>query len=267
MQAKKNTLDQAAKDLLHCLYLYNRMADAMKVYFLPSTHNEFMHGLLVKLFQHAASLYVLSRGTEIDNAPLKVHFWDFASGYVLLRAGLETYSQFRYIFTDSKDFDEREFKICIEQISGLSIRGMTQTDIPELLAKKEYEKTLILEIQLRLKETNKYKTLTKSADIKSACKGQYGPTKTQKLKNALSEMSSETVSAYYGFASDYAHSGYISLLQNLEADTPDKQKEHLKLSIAGFKSLLTSVINDLINMYPKIAHFDSSIISEIRALL
>lgn len=258
-----------AAELLQPLYLYLRTTRAMKAFLVSTVEHEFMTGLLVKLFQHAASFYVLSKGTKINNPPLEVDFWDFPSGYVLLRAGIETYAQFRYVFIDSADPDETEFKICVEQIRGLTTRGKMPTQVPEHQAKIIAERQEIARLQGYLRTTKAFQALKNKKDRENALNGRHGLSKTKMVDVAFSKinMSPGYAEAFYGYTSDYAHSGYMSMFQNLQADTSTKQKEHLELGIRSFNALLTSVILDLIVRYPGITSIDRSIVYEVAALV
>src|SRR5260221_12451382 len=259
-------MEEMLEELLKYLYLYRCTAEAMKVYLMPIEEHEILSGLVLKLFQHAASFSVLAQGTRIERPPLQVYFWDLSSSYVLVRAAVEAFAVFHYIFVSPQNHDELTFRMCIHRIRGLKGRAKMPTTNLQHLAKIASYAGEIENLKKTLIGTQAFKNLPETKKQKAALRGVDILDKTAMIKAALWNLGPGYAEAFYAFMSDYAHSGYISMFQNLDADTADKQKKHLEACIVFFEAVLLGMITALITRYPAIEQVDSTIGNQVRAL-
>ncbi|MRS05021.1 hypothetical protein EG832_17675, partial [bacterium] len=111
-------IEQEYQELIQ---LYIQIGEAVKGEALPA-EDAWLYDteqLAAKLLSHVLSLFYLYHGTNLERVtPLRIAFFDFPSALVLLRAALETYLTFYYIFIDPQDVTEKRFRYKVWKLGG-----------------------------------------------------------------------------------------------------------------------------------------------------
>ena len=176
-----------------------------------------------KLFRHVASMEQLSSGTQFDYGP-NAHFKyiDHSSIAVLIRAAIEAYLTFNYLFTNDSD------KIAIYRHRTWALGGLL--DRTKMFANTEESK----KVQAQdIKNASELANLITSDPLhhqqnrdrrKDILSGKWKPKGGWNSLGAEAEFHSTYFDDIYNHLSGHAHASYISSLQIRDAATFDQQK-------------------------------------------
>ncbi len=174
--------------------------------------------LIKQFFMHFVSIKHLSKGIGINLKGKPDEISALPSIAVLVRACLENYSMFYYIYRHSNSSDEKEFKFWSWYREGLISRQRLK--ISHLKEKLVDEKKLLEDITTKMKENPFYKKLTDNQQKQYLKYGKwYFEAKWELL--CLSGFSEPLALRCYNYLSSYAHSSSGSHLQTSQASYED----------------------------------------------
>jgi hypothetical protein len=173
---------------------------------------------LYKYLQHFLSVLHLSKGTTVKVMGDQKIFYDMSSINVLIRAALETYLLFYYIYADGSDNDTTEYRFWSWLREGLLDRQRARPTSETGIAKLREEKEEIRIIEDKISSNKCFKSLSgKQRKIyMTTGKWRYRSWKELAKSAGFSDSLSERI---YSFLSGYAHSESISVIQL--ATSPD----------------------------------------------
>ena len=92
-----------------------------------------------KFIGHALTVLNLSRGYKAEELPSfqPVDFTDSVSIDALLRAAMEAFLMFRYVFYATTTIEEKDYRYLTYKVSGLAERQ----NLPESISEHKYQKT------------------------------------------------------------------------------------------------------------------------------
>lgn len=237
--------DQDYQDLL---LLYRKAVNSLEGLPMSADKLECFTGLLVKIYFHAASIDTLTHGTVGSEHS----FIDHSSINALSRSVFETYAQFYYLFFDTKDNDELEFRLHYYRYRGIKWRQGYKGTSPEAKDMKKRGAALCVELRKLLRKSEIYQKLSPD-NQQLVLDGKYDkPTKTQLLKRALKAIPRAIIPDIYAFLSDVAHGGYIGVLQALQVDTFAQQKSLAESARSSIGNLLSMIVWDFTDQYPQV---------------
>jgi hypothetical protein len=174
--------------------------------------------LLKQFFTHFVSIKNLSNGIEIILKGRPNEISALPSIAVLVRACLENYSMFYYIYRHSNSSDEKEFKFWSWYREGLISRQRLK--INHLKEKQVDEIKLVEDITIKMKENPFYKKLTDNQQKQYLKYGKwYFEAKHELL--CLSGFSESLAFNCYNYFSSYTHPSSGSHLQTSQASYED----------------------------------------------
>ncbi len=215
-----------------------------------------------KFFCHCASVFYLSRGTNIDDFPsTKVGFFDVASINVLARATIESFLAFHYIFGSKVTEEERNFRFYSWQLGGLKER---QKSLPSIQIREQQAKKVRANEQKRIQN---YEQILKNNKIflklnkkhqKRILEGNWrnkilgGKCENMSwreiaLDAELSELHAEHV---YRYLCGYAHSSSLSILQLSQANTAQVQSALFAGTVGVIKIAMSNFIFEYCKLFP-----------------
>lgn len=211
--------------------------------------DDHLNGLVLKLFGHATSILKLTEGIKhIPGMTVELDFIDTASMTVLARSSLETYSMIHHIFQDPKDDDEFKFRLYYSQYRGLATR---KSSVPQTHQAAQQLKKDLQEMQHLIKivrTTNKYQNL-KTPQKNQVENGKFDEI-SKKAIIVRSGFSQANTDLWYGYLSDYTHSGFLSSLQINQADKK-QQETNIEAELVQAAVPLVLTIHLLIEKYPQ----------------
>ena len=189
--------------------------------------------LLKQFYTHFVSIKNLSNGIEIVLKGRSNEISALPSIAVLLRACLENYSMFYYIYRHSNSFEEKEFKFWSWYREGLINRQRLK--VYHLKEKQEDERKLVADITSKMKENPFFNKLTDKQQKQYLKSGKwYFEAKRELLW--LSGFSELLASNCYNYFSSYTHPTSGSHLQTSQASYEDS----VEIQKAMLKSLFIS---------------------------
>lgn len=127
----------------------------------PTKRRVFQHEMYMKFVYHLASILTLEQGSLFSKTDARKRTHDYSSIVVLLRAALETFLTYYYVFCDSSKADELEFRYYNWLVDGLGFRQRIDVSFSrELLEKQARERAEIDEAISKIKETEVFGTLS-----------------------------------------------------------------------------------------------------------
>lgn len=211
-----------------------------------------VEGLATKFFMHAASALYLYRGTIITDRVLTsrgINFGDMASMYVLVRAAIETFLTFHYIFIAPSSDEERDFRYLSWKAAGFADRQR----FPILSARGEKvlddDRRLLDELHNQLQSNPVFQQLS-SKEQTRILKGRWKRHSWKQIgrSTGLAGAYAETM---YEILSGYAHSSSLSVLQIKQTDSREEQRKMMEAPIATVKIAMANVIDGYCTLFPK----------------
>ncbi|MFQ6001521.1 MAG: DUF5677 domain-containing protein [Anaerolineae bacterium] len=208
-------------------------------------------GLAAKFFMHAASALYLYRGTIITDLlpPLGINFGDVASVPVVVRAAIEAFLTFHYVFIAPSSDEEREFRYLSWKAGGFADRQR----FPILSAEGERvlddDRRLLDELHNQLQSNPVFQQLRPKEQTRIR-KGRWRRHSWKQMGRAagLAGAYAETM---YEILSGFAHSSSLSVLQIKQADTREEQQKLMEAPMAAVKIAMANVIDGYCALFPK----------------
>jgi hypothetical protein len=203
--------------------------------------------LLAKFSFHVSSFLQLFLGTRVTIKGTEVKIFDEPSILALFRIILENYLTFYYIFCDSDDRDEKEFRLNVWKYCGLKQRIEFDVQQEELKRKQAKEFVELASIKEKIL-SSQYFTKLKKEDRNQIIKGVKPRLFSWTRILEMSGIRKKLFRNIYGYKSNYAHSEFISVLQINSATYGfnESAKEHYILLLTH--SLISKLINDLCSL-------------------
>jgi len=235
------------QEFMKLLDLLARVVEA-NIGTLTGTDDRFIgaENLANKFFDHAASILYLSRGIKLElpsfpNAPPK--FLDPASINVLVRAALETFLTFHYIFVKPTTHGEQSCRYWAWKAAGLIERQGLPQYTEKHRQKLAEEKTEIDYLHSKLRSNSAFKRLDKKQQ-KDILKGKWKLPHWSEIAESAS-FDKTWFSHEYKYLSGYTHSGSLSTIQLKQSVI---NREQLIL-VEPATALITIVIANFIRGY------------------
>lgn len=205
-------------------------------------------GLSQKFFQHAVSLFYLSRGTFIPEIPAQ--FWDPGSVNVLARVALETFLIFHHIFIAQASKDEKDFRYWAWSLSGLLDRQQYKPQTPEGVSKLAQEKAEIDNLRTKFQGNAHFNSLTNNQRRNVLQKGIWRSHSWSRigLEAGLSRTYAEL---FYRYLSGYAHASSLSTWQTHQATTAQVQQDLIAATLDFVMIAMTFMIRSYAGLFPQ----------------
>ncbi|MDP8240929.1 MAG: DUF5677 domain-containing protein [Candidatus Hatepunaea meridiana] len=217
-------------------------------------------GLVVKVLYHCCSAFHLSKGTIYP--PLNQNFLEPASINVLIRAALESFLVFNYIFASSDDKDLIDLRYWAWKLSGLlekqGIDPLTSKG-NETLAKEcddieDLRKNIIHNsIFLKLTERQQQEILIDTDKWRISVKDSEGNWKRPgwvdlAISSGLSESNSRDI---YRYMCQYAHATSWCIEQIWMAQSNDDKERLIDGSLSSLLIIMACMIESYMKVFPK----------------
>ena len=203
----------------------------------------YQHEIFVKYVFHINSLLSIFNGTNIYINSKYVKYLDYPSIITLIRASLETFLTYYYIFIDPKNDDENIFRYNNWFIDGLNKRQKMEVGFDENLKKVQMSEKLNIEECIKIiKSTDAYKRLSqKEKDRIDKDKMFKRPGWSEIFR--LTGVSEYWAKTFYSYFSSYAHSTSSCIIQLNTART-DKSSGKILMMCIHFSLIITSMFID-----------------------
>ena len=179
--------------------------------------------LSIKLFRHLTSMKLLAIGSTVEVRGMQdIYHIDHPSIKVIVRAALETYLVFHFIF-DPKDQSLSKFKHKLWQIGGLADRQKYTTKFVhehETLAK---EKHALNKLRTEVRNSHHFLTFTNKQQ-RQFLKGEWRTGVSWTDLGSSAGFHVQYFKNVYNYLCGYSHSSYASVLQIGQARSVDKQQ-------------------------------------------
>ncbi len=194
---------------------------------IPDRITAYGYEFFIKIYCHFITMCTLRNGSNLDDGKIQVKVQDYSAILTINRATLETVLLFYYIYIDSKNNEELEFRYYSWEREGMLTR---QHFIPldaDGIEKLKQEKNAIIEIEKKVYNNNCFKILPKDqkAEYKNRGKWRPGWKNIMKIMNVTPYQSS----FLYSYLSSYAHCEYLNLLQNSQMTDINERKKMVNI--------------------------------------
>jgi hypothetical protein len=200
----------------------------------------FQHEMFVKYAFHLASILTLEHGSRFSLSDDARMAYDYSSVIVLLRAALETYLTYYYIYSDSSGEDDYTFRFHNWLIDGLNFRQSIDVSFSEeLQQQKQKEGIELLESIKVIENTDAFRRLSEKQKRLATKKRQWiRPGWAEVItKTGIGEYWART---FYALFSAYAHTSSQSIMQFKEATVKNEGKQ-LNSSFASLIFIVTAM--------------------------
>ena len=210
-------------------------------------------GLATKFFMHAASALYLYRGTIItdrDLPPPSINFGDVGSVYVVIRAAIEAFLTFHYVFIAPSSDEERDFRYLSWQVGGFADRQRFPILSAEGARVLDDERGLLDKLHNQLQSNPVFQQLKSRKERSRILRGRWRRHSWKQIGRAAG-LAGAYAKTMYEILSGYAHSSSLSVLQIKQADTREKQRELMEAPMATVKIAMANVIDGYCALFPK----------------
>ena len=240
-------------DFDDCANVIEPFIDAFNtIYMKFAEPNEgiFFTGSIRKLWMYGQSALKLAREPCLPNGEQ----YDFNSIQVISRAVLETAGVFKYIWIDSED-KKRKFLLHYHKMCGLIGRAkVANLNIGNFGKDKlASEQIKIEEMKYLLPTFDFYVNELSSDQQKLVFEGKWKMIKKSDLPNVLGFMGSAG-QVIYSHQSDFAHNGFISLMQSTQAQD-QKSKELADSALIPIAICYSVLFEELSEIYPSLKDY------------
>lgn len=216
---------------------------------LSDSEFEDARGLLHKIIGHSLSVFHL---LECDKQiAITNNFTDVSSINVLMRAAIESFLVFYYIYTDSTTtHDELKFRYYAWVYAGLQERIKMSESLPfstpNIERRIDYEKKLFKEYHDKICSSRYFHELT-TKQQKAILKGKwkYKEWSTIGLSAGLDEIHANII---YSYLCGYAHSSNLSIIQIQQAITKEEQDALPIISI--LLVVISNMVKAWLSLFP-----------------
>jgi len=221
----------------------------------------FSETLAIKFSLSANSLCQVINGSQVESSlsRLSTRIFDISSLYILMRAQIENYLTFYYLYIQPKSEEEQEFRFLIYEMSGLENRQRFDTIFKDLQTIQINERRRIEEILIKIKNNRLFHTLSskQKADI---LKNKHAKIISWSKLLEESDLVSSIFKKAWLLYSNFAHSEYASLIQ-IKGYFQEPYKTLSTRNLIQFMALvlISIFVKDFITLYPEIENRYSSI--------
>jgi len=234
------------------VYLINTMAEEK---LKDESWRYYSETLAIKYTLNANSLSQILGGSRLESSLSNVatNIIDLSSLFILMRAEIENYLTFYYLYIQPKTKSEQEYRFLIYELAGLTSRQKLNIVIPEVEAKKKEEEKRIDEIIQSLAQNRFFLSLDQ-VQQKKILKDRTAKLVGWNILVEQTELTSEVFRKLWKLSSNYAHSEYLSLMQIKEYLTKPHEVVSTRNLIQTMLMMLTcGFITDFSGLYPEIA--------------
>lgn len=171
--------------------------------------------LAIKLAQHLHSAKRLADATEVATPDLAITFVDFPSVNVLVRAALETFIIYAYIYKGD-DASLSLFRHNTWELGGMADRQKLFPGDHVASEQLGHEKKIIIELEESIRRSAHFASVEKDA-VNRIFKGDWRAGRSWNKLGTDAGLHERWVSHVYNHTSSHAHTGYISMLQIAQA--------------------------------------------------
>jgi Family of unknown function (DUF5677) len=176
--------------------------------------------LIKQYFTHFLSIKKISIGVKLILKGKEAYISALSSVIVLLRASIENYSMFYYIYRDPNEIEEKEFRFWSWYREGLINRQ--RLSINHLEAKQRTEKKSIDDLTQKLIKKPYFLRLTPKQQKRYTKDGKWYFVPKKKLLH-LAGFSELLAKNFYNYFSTYTHPSSASHFQTSQANFEDSQ--------------------------------------------
>jgi len=211
-------------------------------------------GLAIKFYSHAISTLYIHRGVNIPDLIIPIKdYSDPSSLDVLVRATFETFLVFYYIFIDSNDINEIDFKYQSWELAGLYLRQKFPATLEENIKKLEEERRMIEELKQKIASNSVFRAFTEKQKNSYFSKLEKSNWRSQgwaeiALSAGFSELNSKII---YSYLCEHAHSGNISATQVSQSADFTIRRELMNSSIGHLIICVANMIKFYCQYFPK----------------
>ena len=226
-EANKTSLGDLTKSLNELLIIHGFLLQTVYELKIKLKGREvYIDTLIAKMIFTSLSALSLSKPQDFKqyNSKNKIEIIDTPSIFILTRSIIEIFLTLEYLYFDSKDSLENDFRFKLWQVSGFMTRQAFSDSIPnEYIEKLKKEELLIEDIKKEIKLSPYYSTLKKQ-DIWKL--DNFGLPRLNSWGNLIknSRLKSNVFEKMYSLYTNYAHSEYLSMIQlnegSLSKNTP-----------------------------------------------
>lgn len=211
----------------------------------------YSEGIGTKLLGHLVNVFSLYNGTKLKFGDKQnIKFIDFASMNILTRAAFEAYLCFYFIFRDSKDVNEREFRFLIWDLAGYLERQGFIAELEESRKTKNKEKLELDSLVVKIRDHQYFRSL----DTREQARVLNSNWKFGKSIPELAELAGfdkEYFGTIYSYLCGYSHNSRNSVMQVYQAKDLLKQKVQAKSEIGLVIIILANFIKEYSQLHPK----------------
>jgi len=236
-------------------FLFDRCFHIMSIMKGVKVSNWWMtyaEGLGKKLLGHLTAIYSLHRGTNIVlHNKDEIKFIDFSSICILTRAALETYLTFYYIFCDSKNDSEKEFRFLIWDLAGYIERQGFLVELTESREIKARELEELTKVNEKIKLHPYFSSLTDSMKSR-VLNGEWKMGNKVPDLAAFAGFNKQYIGTLYSHLCGHSHTSRASVMQVHRVADLSTEKE-LSLPDVGVATiLLASFLIDYSTLFDEV---------------
>lgn len=206
-------------------------------------------GLARKIYNQAASVYYLAKGTHIFGEEKVSHILDFASIITISRSILETYLTLFEVYFEPNTPEELEYRIAVYKLKGFSFR---ETFVPDYKFHKQYEKHIkdIDTLRNRIRNTAKFKSFTDKNHREQSLQGKIMPSRPFDIK--MSEAGfGPRIRKSFGYQSAFVHGDSLSVAQIDQNQTSEQATRLINPQLAIVMATLGKLIENYAQLFPE----------------
>lgn len=210
--------------------------------------------LVSKFFGHAISALYLHKGINIPDLSIPMtNVLDPSSLDVLVRAALESFLVFYYIFIESSDKNESDLKYQAWELAGFYKRQEFPAKLEENIKKLNREREAIKELEEKIKSNLIYKSYSekkKKNFFKQLKKGFWRSKGWAEIAESagFSKINAEVV---YSFLCEHAHSGNISATQIWQSNSHSIRRNLMRPKIGHLNICTANMIKCCCSYFPR----------------
>lgn len=204
-----------------------------------SSWRVYIDTLTSKFILHTNTLINLAVGTQLQSKILdkNLKIIDIPSMIVLLRAQLECFLMFDFIYHQPSSDLEKEFRFWVWKYDNLIMRSNIPVRTEQLKSQKADDKIEIAELKSKIENSTFFMKYTKQQRKEIIKKGNSKLFKSWTDLIDLANLNDQLFSGFYAMLSSYAHSGMHSLM-NLKNHKLGYHKNHSTCHLFMFYSKL-----------------------------
>ena len=210
-------------------------------------------GMAMKLFGHVSSLVSLYGGTklQIDNSEV-LEFVDNGSINILVRAAFETSLAFHFIFCESSDSDERDFRFMCWDYAGFKERQGFRVMSDAGRELKANESKMLEEVKTKIQGHRCFGLFT-SKQQRRILEGEWRLGRSWTTIAVNAGYSEGYFKSTYSYLCGYSHTGRLSVLQIAQATARNDQKRLAEACVGYSCVVIANFLFGYASLFPKAA--------------